>query len=436
MANDNARADWCLARALLKDGAGGGVMVAGTRRPEPGGRLLGYTALGLGAAYLAVASYLTLGQIVSSGKPADDRALSLEALQRLSATELQEARDAARATYEHNPLDADTLIELSRIEAAGGDAEAAERLKLLAGDMTRRDVSVQVEALTILLKRRDFDAVMVRLDGLIRARPVQAENFLSVAGEVAADPDGANAVARMLAQSPPWRGQFLSQLLAKGQADTAYKVISALRASGVAVDPAELASVIDFHLSRGDQDKAYAIWLSSLNESELKDVRLVYDGGFAHPVRSLRFDWTVKAADGFAYRTFPRNTASMDQSLQIELNGFRGHFDNLSQLLRLTPGRYRISGEARFEAFQSTTGLVFRLYCLDGGNFALLEETPALPQSSQWVAFEKTFAVPQNACSGQILRLETKTKPSDDLLISGQVAIDNVQIQRLPQLAP
>lgn len=387
-------------------------------------------------AYLAVASYLTLGQIVAPGKPAGGTAASLEALQRLSPTELKEAEDATRAAYQASPLDADTLIELSRAAAAAGDTEAAERLKLLAGDMTRRDVSVQVEALAILLKRRDFDAVMARLDGLIRARPAQADNFLSVAGEVAADPDGANAVTRMLAQSPPWRAQFLSQLLAKGQADTAYKVISALRASGAAVDPAELASIIDFHLSNGDQDKAYAIWLSSLSEAELKDVRLVYDGGFAHPVRSLRFDWTVKPEDGFAYRTFPRNTASMDQSLQIELNSFRGHFENLSQLLRLTPGRYRISGEARFEAFQSATGLVFRLYCVDGGKSALLEETPALPQSSQWVAFEKTFAVPKGACGGQLLRLETKTKPSDDLLISGQVAIDNVQIERLPQLAP
>ena len=410
-------------------------MVAGARQPRPESATLGRVALGLGAVFLAVASYMTLAQVITPAR-APDTGPSLEALKRLTPSELGEASDAARDAYERDPLDAAALIGLSRIAEVRGEADAAERLKLMAGDMTPRDTAVQVEALAILLKRRDFDAVMNRLDGLIRARPQQAQNFFGVAAEIARDPDGANAAARMLAQNPPWRAAFVASLIAKGDADTAYRIISALRGLGAPVDPSELVAVIDFHLARGDMDKAYAIWLSSLSEAELKDVKRVYDGGFAQDIRSLRFDWTVKPAEGLTYRTFPRNTASMDQTLQIDFKNFAGGFDNLSQMLRLGSGRYRLTGEARFEAFQSPSSLGFRIYCVSQAQTRLIDETQPLPKSTQWIAFEKTFSVPGEACEAQILQLESKTKPDDAQLTQGQVAVDNIQIEKLPDLAP
>ena len=410
-------------------------MVAASRKRGQESAILPRVTLGLGAAFLAVASYMTLAQVVTSAR-APNTGPTLEALQRLPPTELDEANDAARAAYQREPLDAATLIGLSRLAEVRGEGETAERLKLIAGDMTPRDTAVQVEALTILLRRRDFDAVMYRLDGLIRARPQQTQNFFGVAAEIARDPDGANAVARMLAQNPPWRAGFVASLIAKGDADTAYRIISAMRGLGSAVDPSELAAVIDFHLAKGDTDKAYAIWLASLSPDELKDVRRVYDGGFAHDIRSLRFDWTVKPAEGFSYRTFPRNTASMDQTLQIDFTGFAGGFANLSQMLRLGAARYKLTGEARFEAFQSPTSLVLRIYCASGGTTRLIDETQALPQSTQWIAFEKPFRVPGEACEAQLLQLESKAKPEGAQVTRGQVAIDNIQIEKLPDLAP
>lgn len=410
-------------------------MVTASRRSADGSALLGRVTLGLGAAFLAAASYMTLSEIVSSSR-APNTGPALEALKRLPSTELEEANNAARAAYQREPLDAEALIGLSRIAEVRGDAEIAERLKLIAGDMTPRDTAVQVEALAILLRRRDFDAVMTRLDGLIRARPQQAQNFFAVAAEIARDPDGANATARMLAQNPPWRAAFVANLIAKGDVDTAYRINSALRGLGAGVDPGELAALIDFHLRQGGIDKAYGIWLASLSPEELKAVRRVYDGGFDHEIRSLRFDWTVTPEEGLSYRTFPRNTASLNQTLQIDFKNFAGGFANLSQMLRLGPARYKLSGEARFEAFQSPTSLVFRVYCGSGGASELIEETPALPQSTQWIAFESAFQVPSDGCNTQLLRLESKITPESAQLTRGQVAIDNIQIEKLPELAP
>lgn len=410
--------------------------MTGSRRPGAAAM----AGLALGAAFLITTSYLLLQQAITprGGSAAGGKGsppVTVEALSRLTPGELNEEQDAAGKAFADNPLNAASIIDLSRIAEARGNTEAAERLKLIAGEMTPRLTRVQAEALAILLKRRDFDAVMTRLDGLIRARPSEASNFFALAGEIAADEDGAKAVARMLAANPPWRKQFIDALIAKGQAGVAYQLMGQLRSLGAPVDAAEIRAVIDSYLKQGDVDRGYAVWLSSLGEDELKDVRLIYDGGFSHPLRSLRFDWTVKPGEGLSYRLFPRNTASMDQTLQLDFADFAGPIANPSQILRLRPGRYRLTGEIRFENFVSPTGVVFRLYCIDT-KLRPLDETSPLPQSTQWISFEKTFAVPAEGCANQLLQLESKTRLENTQLTRGMIAIDALNIDNLPALAP
>lgn len=393
-------------------------------------------ALALGAVYLAAASYLTLKHAVAPGRGGAEAQTSVAALQRLSAGERADWAQAARKAFAQDPLNAAAVLDLSRAAEADGRDEEAQRLKLIAGDMTPRATRIQAEAMSILLTRRDFDAALSRLDGLIRARPNEAANFFALAGEIAGDPDGVAAVARMLATNPPWRRQFLGALMARGKAEVAFGVMGAMRAIDAQVDVTETRALIDAYLKAGDVDRAYAIWLASLDEDELKDVRRVYDGGFRHQPKSLRFDWTVTPADGLTVRLFPRNTASMDQTLQIDLLDFAGGFANVSQILRLRPGRYQLSGEVRFENFVSPTGLVFRLSCLDSRETRALDETAPLPQSTQWIEFEKVLQIPEVGCANQILRIESKANVEPTQLTRGMVAVDAVKIDSLPPLAP
>ena len=385
--------------------------------------------------FLAAASYLTLERAVTS-RESPEEPPDVPALERLSPGEFADEKQAAGDAFARDPLDAESIITLSRIAEAEGNAEAAERLTLSAGEMMPRGVSVQAEALTIFLNRRDFEQVMRRLDGLIRARPDEIANFFNLASEISADPDGSRAVARMIASDPPWRAQFFAYLLSKGQPEAATRIMDDLRGLSAPVQDREIANVINYYLQAGDTDRAYAAWLSSLSEEELKDVKRIYDGGFRHPVRGLSFDWTVRPADGLAFRQFPRNTASMDQTLQLEFQDFAGGVSNLSQILNLRPGRYRLSGEVRFEGFASPTGLVFRLYCLDGGSPKALDETAPLPQSTQWISFDKSFEVPTEKCVNQILQLESKTRLLNSQVTRGMIAIDAVTIDSLPALAP
>lgn len=417
-------------------------MVAGFATPRGSGSgALGKVMLVLGGIFLAAASYLTLQQAVTSGlRPSAsgkaDQPVTLEALQRLTPGELADEERSAGVAFARNPLDASAVIDLSRIAEARGDADASERLRLIAGEMTPRAARIQAEALAILLRRRDFDAVMSRLDGLIRARPAEAARFFAVASEISGDPDGSRAVARMLASDPPWRRQFLTSLMKTERPGTAQQILSDIRAMGGNVEVAETREIIDHYLTSGDVDRGYAAWLSGLGDDELRDVRRIYDGGFAHPLKGLRFDWTLTPADGLTYRLFPRNTASMDQTLQLDFADFAGTFANLSQVLRLRPGRYRLSGEVRFENFASPTGIVFRIACLGDAVSPPLAETNPLPQSTQWIGFDKTFEIPDAACTSQVLQLESKARLENSQVTRGMVAIDNISIDRLPALAP
>jgi hypothetical protein len=388
-----------------------------------------------GLLFLAASSYLTLEQTITS-QASRDVPPTVAALERLTPGEFAEEKQAAGDTFARDPLNAASVITLSHVAKAEGNAEAAERLKLTAGDMMPRATSVQAEALAIFLNRRDFEKVMWRLDGLIRARPGEAANFFGLAAEISGDPDGSWAVARMIATTPPWRAQFFAYLLSKGQPEAATRIMDDLRSLNAPVQDHEIAGVVNHYLWLGDTDRAYAAWLSSLSKEELKDVKRIYDGGFRHPVRGLRFDWTVRPAEGLTYRLFPRNTASMDQTLQLDFQDFAGGFSNLSQILRLRPGRYRLSGEARFDGFASPTGLIIRLYCLDGKNPRALGNTAPLPQSTQWIAFDKSFEVPTEKCVNQILQLESASRLLNSQVMQGTVAIDALSIDALPPLAP
>ena len=89
----------------------------------------------------------------------------------------------------------------------------------------------------------------------------------------------------------------------------------------------------------------------------------------------------------------------------------------------------------RFEDFASPTSLVFRLYCLDGKTLKALDETSPLPQSTQWISFEKTIDVPSKGCQNQLLQLESKSRLENEQITHGLVAIDALAIDKLPDLA-
>ena len=81
-----------------------------------------------GLLFLAAASYLTLERAVTS-RESPEGPLDVPELERLSPGEFADEKQAAGDAFARDPLDAWSVITLSRIAQAEGNAEAAERLR-------------------------------------------------------------------------------------------------------------------------------------------------------------------------------------------------------------------------------------------------------------------------------------------------------------------
>jgi len=103
----------------------------------------------------------------------------------------------------------------------------------------------------------------------------------------------------------------------------------------------------------------------------------------------------------------------------------------VSQVLTLTPGKYRISGKVRMDEFRNARGMVWRVYCgAVASPEALIGETTRLQDqgNDSWRPFDSVFEVPNDRCTIQGLRLELAARIAPETLASGLVWFSQLSI--------
>lgn len=379
--------------------------------------------------FAVVSCFLVISEAVrwiSAGLPGSD--VSAAALARLSPSELADVEQRATDDLRSSPLDARSLITLARINDVRSRTEEADRLRLAAGAIRPHDPQIQGEAIPVLVKRGDLATVTQRVDGLIRAYPARRGAFFDLLAELLAMPGGPEAVASKLAEDPLWRGSFFAHLVDTQRIDAVTTVIDALSLTNGPARPEELARLINYQIKIGAISDAYRNWLVSLSDQERSLVRAVYDGGFDGPVRNLSFDWTVNPRPGLSYQLVTRSPGSSNRKLRLNFDGYSGKFNNLSQILLLSPGLYQIRGEAAGGGTSLPADFIFRIYCRDGPDLRLIEETGPLPQAKDFLSFEKTFRIPPDGCQSQLLRLEAIEQSTGRQDLTGELSLDGLSI--------
>jgi hypothetical protein len=384
---------------------------------------------------LALGLYLTIwalsGPIEVRPMPSNPSQTSAsEGLKVLSSPERQALRARETDALRRNPLDGQALKNLSNLWRADDDLERAERLAVLAGNRSLRDLVAQAEVLDILLRRKDFAASLYRLDALMRAQPDRLPDLLKIAALFAETEESRPALVAELEKNPPWRQALLSAVLKgpNGPA-VAYGVLSDMRKSGGAPALQELRDLISTLVDKKDFDTAYFVWLDFLSQPELRKAGNIFDGGFELEPKNLLFGWNIGKLRNADIRLVPRSTSSADRMLRLEFINTRDRFQHVSQLLRLAPGHYTLTGETKAERLVTEVGLVWRFYCL-GANVRPIASTARLFASSTWAPFDVPFEIPTEDCAAQKLQLEVDSRASLDQLISGQVYFDNLQIRQ------
>jgi hypothetical protein len=327
-----------------------------------------------------------------------------------------------------NPLGSKAIRHLALLAKDHGRQAQAEELLLVAANRSLRDLKAQADVLPILLAHKDFAGALYRLDGLFRSKPERTDELLKIAAAFAATPESRLRLVSVLAQNPPWRFMLMNEIAKKASTPTiAYSLLSDLRRTAAPPTRDEVRMVILRFIDDHNYETAYFVWLDFLTDRELRKVAQIFDGSFELDPNNMFFDWTFNPMKNVELRIVPRSSASIDRVLRIEFANTQDRFENLSQILRLAPGSYLFSGEAKPENLRTEAGLVWKFYCL-GNQVQLLTEAMPFPQQSEWTHFEKEIIVPPDACRTQLLRLEVNSRAILDQRISGRILYDDLKL--------
>ncbi|MBI4723845.1 MAG: hypothetical protein HY765_02180, partial [Rhodomicrobium sp.] len=339
----------------------------------------------------------------------------------------RQIHDLATQTLAIDPLNAKAFRLLAEI------TDSPDRVREWMQEAYKRSRRESIALFWLLndsYYRNDYEAALGYAGILLRTRPALSAYIFSYLSLIADTPEGLPIVTRELAAGPRWRGSFLNALprTAK-QWDTPLKLMIALRESGKPPSNEELAPYLDGLIGKNLVDAAYNVWLQFLPRDEFSTLGLLTNGSFEAASSGLPFDWRIQRGLN-AVAEF--SSLGSERTLHIGFGTGRVRFPEVSQVVLLAPGRYRLEGRLRGRII-SKRGLRWQLRCATGSRKVLGETDMLMGQSQEWRIFVLDAEVPQNGkCVGQTLRLFHDSRSASEELISGDAWFAGLGLRRIP----
>lgn len=334
----------------------------------------------------------------------------------------------AREALARAPFNVRALRVIGLTEARAGREAAADDLLTLAGNWSLRDDPAHAWLVEHRLKRGDYASAFAHADTLVRRREdIRPQVFRLFT--VAATQDAARAlpeIARLMDARPPWRQAYLDSLFGTVEGlQTAANLAVLLQRGKAPLTNQELAQVYLHLLEKGQVDAVRTI-RARLNRPP---AAAVSNGGFGDAAAPQPFQWRLGQEAGAVVEIVADEVRPSDPALRIDYDGYSTVMF-AEQLLFLTPGRYRLTAEARAEAGEPGQRLLWSLTC-SPGDLRILS-APAVARSAPvWTPVSTEFTVPA-ACPGQWLRIESR---GGDRRMPTIAWIDRVAVARLSPAA-
>lgn len=318
-----------------------------------------------------------------------------------------------------------------RLLAEMSDAPAMKRqLMQEAVTRSRRESVAVFWLMTDSFQRGDFADVVEKADILLKTRANLSPEVMIYLAAVAVDPEGRLVLARQLAGRPEWRGQFLRSLpRLVHYAGDAYEAMADVNDLGGEIVPSELAPYLNVLIGAGLVPYAKEV-MDALLASQAEPVpALLVNGRFAAEPSGLPFDWSLQSGRNVHAEFAPLPDHSDARSLRFIFGAGRATFPELSQILVLPPGRYRLDGE-HSGSLTTQRGLRWEVRCFKGRELA----STALIRGDRrpsWQPFRLEIEVPDHdECQAQQLRLFLDARLAAEQLVSGQIAFRLLTLKR------
>ena len=340
------------------------------------------------------------------------------------------ATDYAKRALRSDPLDGRPYRVLARLADARGDKARALELFQVAGRRAPRDPVAHLWLLDHHLRADNPAQALAHLDVLLRTQPELIARFEPLLVALAGAPPAHEALARVLAEAPPWRARFLATAARKAQdTDAVAPLFDAIRLQPDGLQPAELSPWLDRLVREGRVGQAYLLWASNLPPDRQQSLGNVFNGGFEHAPDPVGFDWRFGRVPGARIERLGGAGVTGKAALHLAFGHRRVPFAHVRQMLALAPGRYQLELRARADALRSERGLVWQVSCVAGG--PPLGQTEPLRGQAPWHSLQMDFEVPQD-CPGQWLVLRVPARIEAEQQIGGQAWFDDLKIRRLP----
>jgi hypothetical protein len=340
---------------------------------------------------------------------------------------LDDASAGAREALDHDPLTPDALTLLGRFAQEKDDDRQAAELMRLASRVNLRSLEPQIWLLDRDIRRGDVAPALQRIDVLFRGQTSGSLDplILALAPALTSEPYRRGFVA-LLRTNPKWRASVLGELAAKSSDFPGLNALfSALQSGDSPPTSPELAAFLTRLISGGMLDQAYLAWIRSLPPERLRRPDYLYNARFQYALTNLPFDWVFAPVSGALIGVRTENGRRI---LDVDFFGSRVSFQNVSHLLTLAPGPYRLSGLERSENLQNERGLWWRLFCV-GKPADSLAVTDLLTGDQPWRDFTVDFEVPRENCPYQELILELPARVALETEIIGGVSYTNLEIK-------
>lgn len=351
------------------------------------------------------------------------------AAEKIASKDPTRASELALAALKANPLEGRAYRVLGEIAEHRGDPQGALKLYQIASIRSPRDLATHFWLERRYLAEGKLAGALRQVDLMLRIEPRTQDSQFPLLQSLAALPQAHAALAELLAQSPPWRETFLLGLSAQAQDSLAIApFMGRLRLSPGGLSEAELSAWVE-RLSKDQRwGEAYLTWAATLPSEQQSELGNLFNGGFEREPSNSGFDWRFSRVPGAYIERESGQGVTGGFALRISFEGRRVAFQHVSQLLALSPGRYRLAGRSRADGLRNERGLVWTVFCADT-NQSLVDTEPLTGQTP-WRPFLKSFVVPTEGCGGQWLRLAVPARVAAEQRIGGRAWFDDLRIVR------
>ena len=373
-----------------------------------------FTSLGLpvllAAAGLGLAALIGLQAVDAWTQPprAASRLSAMEAILAPGSTPGRLAREelAARTVIDSTPLDSSGFALLALLRERAGDRQEAEALMTMASKLNHRDNVADLWLLNDISAKRRYAEAFVHADAILRRKYGGSDRIAPFIFKTLSDPEALTALGRILAGPPIpyWRGPFMD-VASRGLNQPAgmIAIFDSIVKAGGSVDASELGPTLTLLVSQGQFQQAYLLWLLDSPKSVIARSGNIINGDFGDTPSAAPFNWSAQSgkfliadASGYGRRGPALRLAYQDAGTPADLG---------EQLLVLSPGRYRLSGQWLTVGAPDPARVELAVVCANDQTG--LASIAAADTHGAWRPFSQSLSVPET-CAGQWLRFRPR----------------------------